>query len=135
MNNMNNMNNIQKRFLLFLGGCIPARLSLVLLAKYGNTFIHNLLGLIAITIGTGFLIIYFRFMGISRDVGVETGGDKIWWNHLRPIHALIYYFFAYNILIGDKKNAWKILLLDVILGLLSFLNFHLNNDSFSKLMK
>ena len=124
------MNNIQKRFLLFLGGCIPARVSLALIAKYGNSFIQYVLGFIAFTIASGFLIIYF---GNLRNTGLETGGEKIWWNSLRPIHALLYYLFSYNIFFGDKNNAWKILMLDVLLGLVSFLYFHITHKSFSKL--
>jgi hypothetical protein len=124
------MNNIQKRFLLFLGGCIPARVSLALIAKYGNSFIQYVLGFIAFIIASGFLIIYF---GHLRDTGIETGGEKIWWNSLRPVHALLYYFFSYNIFLGDKNNAWKILMLDVLLGLVSFLFFHITHKSFSKL--
>jgi hypothetical protein len=125
------MNNIQKRFLLFLGGCIPTRLVFILLAKYGNSLIKKFTGLIAFIIACGFLVIYF---GHLRQTGLETGGEKIWWNHLRPIHALLYYFFSYNIFFGDSVNAWKILLVDVIIGLASFLQFHYNNGNFSKLL-
>jgi len=126
------INNIQKRFLLFLGGCIPARLILALTAKYGNSIIKTILGIIAFLIGSGFLIIYF---GGLRKTGLETGGEKIWWNHLRPIHAILYYLFSYNILFGDKINAWKILVIDVILGFLSFLYFHLSNNNIPKLFE
>ena len=125
------INNIQKRFLLFLGGCIPARLILALTAKYGNSIIKTILGIIAFLIGSGFLIIYF---GGLRKTGLETGGEKIWWNHLRPIHATLYYYFFYNIFFADAANAWKILLVDVIIGLLSFLQFHFSHNSFSRLL-
>lgn len=126
------INNIQKRFLLFLGGCIPSRLFLALAAKYGNMTIKNILGVLTFLIGSGFLIIYF---GGLRKTGLETGGEKIWWNHLRPVHAIFYYLFSYNILFGDKTNAWKILILDVSLGLLSFLYFHLSNNHIPKLFE
>lgn len=125
------MNNIQRRFLLFLGGCIPTRLVFVLLAKYGNVTVKKLLGVMAFIIASGFLTIFF---GNLRETGLETGGAKIWWNHLRPIHALLYYYFFYNIFFADALNAWKILLVDVIIGLLSFLQFHFSNNSFSKLL-
>lgn len=124
------MNNIQKRFLLFLGGCIPARIGLTLLAKYGNKTITTILGIITILIASGFLLIYF---GNLRETGIETGGEKIWWNQLRPVHASIYYFFSYKILFGDRLNAWKLLFIDVIIGFLSFLYFHLSNNNFPKL--
>lgn len=126
------INNIQKRFLLFLGGCIPARLFLALTAKYGNTIVKNILGVISFIIASGFLLIYF---GGLRKTGLETGGEKIWWNHLRPIHASLYYLFSYNIFFGNKENAWKILIIDVILGFLSFLYFHLSNNNIPKLFE
>lgn len=125
------MNNIQKRFLLFLGGCIPARLFFVLLAKYGNRTIQTLLGIMSFIIATGFLVIYF---GKLRETGLETGGEKIWWNHLRPLHSLLYFAFFYNIFFGNSVNAWKILLIDVLLGLFSFLHFHYKSGNFSKLL-
>jgi hypothetical protein len=125
------MNNIQKRFLLFLGGCIPTRLFFAMMAKYGNVTIKKLLGIIAFMVATGFVFIYF---GKLRETGLETGGEKIWWNHLRPIHAVLYYFFFYNVFFADINNAWKILIFDILIGLLSFLHFHLTNNSFSKLM-
>lgn len=126
------MNNIQKRFLLFLGGCIPMRLFLVLLAKYGNSLVKMLMGIVSFMIASGFLIIYF---GKLRETGLETGGDKIWWNHLRPIHSFLYYFFSYNIFFSDSANAWKILLLDVTIGLTYFLHFHYISYNFSRLFK
>jgi len=125
------MNNIQKRFLLFLGGCIPTRLFFAMLAKYGNVTIKKILGIIAFMVATGFLFIYF---GKLRETGLETGGEKIWWNHLRPIHAVLYYFFFYNVFFADINNAWKILIFDILIGLLSFIHFHLSNNNFSKLM-
>lgn len=125
------MNNIQRRFLYFLGGCIPSRLVFVLLAKYGSVNIKQILGVIAFIIGSGFIII---FLGNLRDTGIETGGEKIWWNYLRPIHSVLYYYFFYNIFFADKINAWKILLLDVTIGLVSFLYFHFSSNNFPKLL-
>lgn len=124
------MNNIQKRFLLFLGGCIPTRLFFVLLAKYGSMTIKKLMGVVAFMIASGFLIIYF---GRLRETGLETGGEKIWWNHLRPLHAIFYYLFFYSVFFGDAANAWKILLADVSVGLMSFLYFHYKSGHFFKL--
>ena len=124
------MNNIQKRFVLFLGGCIPARLFLAYIAKKGNSYMRQSLGVLTFMIASGFLIIYFWNL---RQTGVETGGEKIWWNYLRPFHAFMYYYFTYSILFGDKENAWKILIMDTAVGLLSFFSFHLQHNSFSKL--
>ena len=123
------MNNIQKRFILFLFGCIGTRSLLVYLAKIANKTFLMYLGYLAILPAIGFLYLYFSG---TRKTGSEVFGDKIWWNNLRPIHGLLYFLFAYNAIIGNI-NAWIYLLVDVLLGLASFLIFHYYNGDFSKL--
>ncbi len=76
------MNNIQKRFLLFLLGCIPVRLSFMLIAKNYTNYL-KIMSYFALTISIGF---FYIFSTGSRTTGTETFGDKIWWNNLRPIH-------------------------------------------------
>jgi len=114
--------NMNKRLALFLLGCIPARILLAYVAKIASPLALNILGIICLSIAIGFTVIYF---GGYRKVGVETGGAKIWWNDLRPIHAFFYYTFAYMVFFGNKKNAWIALGADVIFGLISFLTFHI----------
>ena len=123
------MNTIQKRFLLFLVGCIGTRSLFVILARKANTEYLKYMGYLALLPAIGFIYIYLTG---SRITGGETFGDKIWWNNLRPLHALLYFLFAYNAIIGNK-NAWLYLLFDVIFGLTSFLIFHYQNGDFSKL--
>ncbi len=123
------MNNIQKRFVLFLCGCIPARLLIMYLAKVVSLQYLPILGYLALLPAIGFVYLYIS--GI-RTSGPETFGEKIWWNQLRPIHALLYILFAYNA-IYKIKNAWLYLLYDVILGLVSFLIYHYLNNDFKKL--
>ena len=125
------MNDIQKRFLLFLIGCIGTRSLFVLIAKNASAKYLPLLGYLALLPAIGFLYIYFTG---SRKTGAEVFGEKIWWNDLRPLHSLIYFLFAYNAIIGNN-NAWIYLLVDVIIGLISFFIFHYNNGDFSKLIK
>lgn len=124
------MNTIQKRFLLFLIGCIGSRSLLVYLAKNANK--HNLMyiGYLALLPAIGFLYIYFSG---ARKTGGEVFGDKIWWNNLRPLHSLLYFIFAYNAIIGNQM-AWIYLAIDVIIGLISFLTFHFYNGDFIKLV-
>ena len=124
------MNSFQKRFLLFLIGCIGMRSLFVILARKANTEYLKYMGYLALLPAIGFIYIYLTG---SRMTGGETFGDKIWWNNLRPLHALIYFLFAYNAIIGNK-NAWLYLLFDVVFGLTSFLIFHYQNGDFSKLM-
>jgi hypothetical protein len=123
------MNNIQKRFLLFLFGCIGTRSLLVYIAKTTNKTLLMFLGYLALLPAIGFFYLYFSG---SRKTGTEVFGDKIWWNNLRPVHGLFYTLFAYNAINGNL-NAWIYLLVDVIFGLTSFLIFHYYNGDFYKL--
>jgi hypothetical protein len=125
------MDNLQKRFLLFLIGCIGSRSLLVIIAKNIQTKYLKYMGYFALVISFGFMYI---FLTGSRKTGMEVFGEKIWWNNLRPLHSILYFLFAYNAIKGNK-NAWIYLLLDVMIGLISFLIFHYSNGDFSKLLK
>lgn len=122
------MNDMQKRFLLFLIGCIGVRSIFVLLAKNANSYYLQILGYLALLPAIGFVYIYLTG---SRQVGAEVFGEKIWWNNLRPIHASLYLLFAYNAING-VKTAYQYLLIDVIFGLISFLIHHYNRGDFAK---
>lgn len=124
------MNNIQKRFLLFLIGCIGTRSLFVYIAKNAKPSILPYLGYLALLPAIGFTYI---FLTDSRKTGAEVFGEKIWWNNLRPVHALLYTLFAYNAIM-QNTNAWVFLLVDVVLGLISFLTHHYLQGSFSLLM-
>ena len=121
------MNNIQKRILLFLIGCIGVRSLFVVIAKYINTNYLLYLGYLALLPAIGFIYIYLTG---TRQSGPETFGDKIWWNNLRPIHAILYLLFSYNAIIGNKQ-AWIYLLADVVFGLINFLIYHYVKGDFS----
>ena len=125
------MNDLQKRFLLFLIGCIGSRILLVLITKYSPIQYLPILGYIALVPTIGFVYIYLTG---SRKTGAEVFNTKIWWNNLRPIHGLLYFLFSYNAIIGNK-NAWIYLLIDVILGLISFCIFHFYNGNFKKVLR
>jgi hypothetical protein len=87
------------------------------------------MGYIALIISFGFM---FIFLTGSRKTGKEVMGEKIWWNDLRPIHSILYGLFAY-FAITKNNNAWIVLLVDVLIGLFSFLTFHYTEGNFSKL--
>lgn len=122
------MNDMQKRFLLFLIGCIGVRSIFVLIAKNASTYYLQILGYLALLPAIGFIYIYLTG---SRPVGAEVFGEKIWWNNLRPIHASLYLLFSYNAINGNKM-AYQYLLFDVIFGLVSFLVHHYNKGDFEK---
>lgn len=125
------MNDLQKRFLLFLIGCIGMRTLFVIIAKQASEKYLKYIGYLALLPAIGFTYI---FLTDSRKTGGEVFGGKIWWNNLRPLHALLYFLFAYNAINGNK-NAWIILLVDVIIGLTAFSSFHYYNGDFSKILK
>jgi hypothetical protein len=120
---------IQKRFLLFLLLCIPARLGLTVLAKYIPLKFLPLMGIVFLIIGLSFL--YLNLFN-KRLTGLETGGDVIWWNDLRPVHGFLALIFGI-LAISKVKEAWIVLLIDTILGLVSFLAYHSINKNILKL--
>ena len=124
-----NMNTIKKRFILFIIGCIGTRTLFVYLAKNANRTYLQYMGYLSILPAIGF---FYLFLTGSRKTGAEVFGDKIWWNNLRPVHGLMYLLFAYNAINGNKF-AWIYLLVDVIIGLVSFLIFHYYNNDFKDL--
>jgi hypothetical protein len=122
------MNNIQKRFALFLIGCIGFRSLFVVISKNTSGKYLKYLGYLAFLPAIGFAYIYLTD---SRKTGPEVFGEKIWWNNLRPIHSLLYFLFAYNAINGNK-NSWIYLLIDVCIGLTSFIYEHYKNGNYLK---
>ena len=123
------LSSIQKRFLLFLIGCIGIRTLFVIMAKYASEKQLFYMGALALLPAFGFIIIYFT--GI-RSTGAEVFGDKIWWNDLRIVHAMLYILFAIYAF-QNKWFAWMPLEVDVLVGLLAFLVYHYNAGNFKAL--
>ena len=113
------MNPIQKRFLLFLFGCILVRSIFVIIAKDHQEYLP-LMGKLALVISISFFYIYANDL---RKTGGEVFGDKIWWNHLRPLHGFLYGLFGL-LAINSSPYSWVVLLADVSIGLTAFLRFH-----------
>jgi hypothetical protein len=85
------------------------------------------MGGLALLPAIAWIYIYFNN---SRSTGIEVFGENIWWNNLRPIHAFLYILFS---IMAFNKNtqSWKILFVDVLIGLLAFLIYHHNSGNFS----
>lgn len=115
---------------MFLIGCIGVRSLFVYIARTTPSSYLPYLGWTAMLPVIGFTYIYLTN---SRQTGPEVQGGKIWWNSLRPIHAILYALFAYNA-INKNTMAWVYLLIDVVLGLISFLIYHYTQGNFSKLI-
>lgn len=108
---------------MFLFGCMAARFGLVLLAYVLPPKYLPWMGAAALAIATGFFLIYVNGW---RKTGLETGGKRIWWNDLRPIHAFLWFAFAALALMKQRK-AWVVLLIDTLIGLVAFTLHHLQN--------
>lgn len=121
------MTPLQRRYALFLGGCIPLRAIIAYVAFIASAKTLRYMGYLALLPAIGFIYI---FLTGSRKTGAETGGAPIWWNSLRPVHAMFYLAFAYLAVSGDRENAWKLLAADVVLGLSAFLAHHVGNLRF-----
>lgn len=110
----------KSRILLFLVGCIGTRLILVALAYWfgkHNIQLLKVMGILALFPGLGILSIYI--FGL-RKTGPEVFNELIWWNNLRPLHGLLWLLFAVLAITGIWQHAWKVLLLDTLIGLLAF---------------
>lgn len=108
------------RWAAFLFLCIPMRLLLVYIAKFGTHIIKKILALALIFPAIAWLYLFFSN---SRLNAFEAGGNT-WWNSIRPIHAILY-IIACKLLLQNKSNAFLPLLLDVIIGLIAFFHNHL----------
>ena len=109
--------SMDKRLILFLVGCMGSRVTLVWIAKnYPRALFY--MGIMAVGISFGFMYIWVNGL---RKTGIETLGEKIWWNDLRPLHSILWGIFAVMAFQGNQ-NAWKVLLLDVTIGFLAWLN-------------
>jgi hypothetical protein len=122
------MTPIQNRFLLFLGGCIPARLALTAMAKYLPLKYLPYMCLITLPIAIGFLYLYFTG---KRTTGLETHGAPIWWMKFRIFHGLMYLLFS---ILAFKYyiNAYRILFADTMFGLGLFLIHHYQAGDFTR---
>ena len=95
-----------------------SRLTITWLAyKYPELTLRPL-GIMALIIASGFAYIYANGL---RKTGIETFGERIWWNELRPVHAVLWGTFAIMALNDMRADAWKVLLLDVIIGFTAWL--------------
>lgn len=132
------MNNIQKRFLLFLFLCIGARSTLTILSAKIEKKYLPILGIITLPISIEFLRIYI-FGSDKADAQIDWVQGNVWWNDLRIVHGLLYLsftiasFFAINEKYRKNNKSWVILLSDTIIGLVSFLHYHYKSGNFKYL--
>ena len=111
------MTSIVNRKRLFMFGCVPIRLFLIYIAKKASMIQLRLLSIPAFLISVGFIY--------QLKNGKQFGyfGGPVWWH--RGIHALLWMIFA--ILAFRKiQSAYIVLVVDLIVGVISFINNYYN---------
>lgn len=114
------------RILAFLFGCMIVRFAWAFAAYRFSTDIVWWMTWPALVIGLGMWII---FLFDLRPTGAEVNHERIWWNHLRPLHGTLYLAFAL-LAFTRSVHAHKLLFADAILGFLAFTVFHVSGRSF-----
>ena len=102
--------------LLFLLGCIPARLVLVYISTQIPVDKLKYFGILLFLIAISFLFLYFTN---GRMNAPEASGGVTWWSNLRIIHGLLY-LAASVYAFQEKPYVWIPLLIDVIFGFFAF---------------
>jgi hypothetical protein len=124
-------NNLRKRFILFIFGCILVRILIAISVHLIDPEYLPFVGWIALIPAMGWIMIYATG---SRKTGMEVMGDVIWWNDLRIFHAATYGIFSI-LAMNKNKYSWIVLLFDVMIGLAGFINHHYKSGNFSILFQ
>ena len=104
---------MEKQLLFFIFGCLTVRAALAILAAFlPPEHILRYFGIALMIPAIGFAVIYIAGL---RETGAETFGKPLWWNHMRPIHAGMY-FTAAVLAMGGSNYASVPLAADVIVG-------------------
>lgn len=109
------------RSVLFLTVCMVARIALAMWVRTASASHLWRAGIVFLLQSIGFAYI-FAF-GLRKSGG-ETFGCPIWWNDMRPIHAMLYAMAAWFALKGNGKHASTVLSADVTIGVVAFAYFH-----------
>jgi|LauGreDrversion4_2_1035121.scaffolds.fasta_scaffold116962_2 hypothetical protein len=117
---MDQATGLRFRFWMFLLGCIGSRSLFTWLASRASGLSLRIMGAMALVPVIGWL--WLVFVG-RRDTGLEVLGGRIWWAGLRPVHLLLWAFFAYLAFLGVRW-AWIVLAVDTAFGLGAFLAHH-----------
>lgn len=107
------------RIAIFVMVCMVLRILLVYTAYAIDKHYLPYMGYGAAIIAVGFATIYV--FKLQRAGNVGGFGGQVWWDHLRPIHAMLYLVFA-MLAIAQHESAYVPLLIDISVGVLSF--FH-----------
>ena len=110
------MQDITKRNILFIFGCIPVRF-LIALAACPKKWLYLFCIFALIPIFGWLNILVFS----PRTTGPEVFGEKIWWQNYRIIHLSLW-IIAAIFAAKQSRYAAVFLFVDVFIGLGLFLN-------------
>jgi hypothetical protein len=102
--------------------CLLVRTGLIYFAylsvKESNPIYRFVFSIIYLTFSVGFL---YQFLFKPRQKGAF--GQYIWWDYLRPVHAVLYLYVSY--LIYKKNMAFiPVLIADNLMGLTGHVFYH-----------
>lgn len=112
--------------LAFLIGCMGARLALAFAISRAKGRVLKALAVVTFLMALGFFFIWA--FGL-RPTGREASRDfkthaPIWWDHMRPLHALAFALVAVLAWRGNGSLAARIVVLDALVGLAAFTLHH-----------
>ena len=110
---------MNKLLIFFIFGCILTRFLLAYIAKIIPVNYLPYFSIITLIISLSFFKNY-----INNEPKIGFFGSKAWWCNYRIIHAFNYFVFTL-FAFAKNKDSWLILLFDVFLGIIFFINKYL----------
>ena len=99
---------------IFIRFLIP----LVVFFSINYKYLNVIYALIFTTISLGFI-----YQNVTKYRKKGAFNNKIWWDYLRPVHAINYMLSAYYVYNKDMKVIY-LLVIDVLIGIIGFINNH-----------
>lgn len=103
--------------------CIIVRITLIYLAYLSlySPYLNTFFSIFYLTIGLGSA---YQYVTKYRKQGAF--GQKIWWDYLRPIHAILYFYTSYLIYTQNARFV-LVLIADTLIGIGGFIHQHGKN--------
>jgi hypothetical protein len=108
-----------KRQMLFMLVCLPLRFILSVIPLFLNKYLKHLYAVVVFIIGMSYLYFYF----LNKRLIIGAFNQKIWWKDIRLINGMLYITAAIY-LFNNNNLASIMLLLEVFIALLFYLNIH-----------
>ena len=112
---------MDKKIILFLFLCIPARLIIALGSMYIPTYVLKYYSILLLIIALSFLYLYIS----NKRLNAPEAGGITWWKDYRLLIGALYLVAAIYSFQGKRELIKYPLLMDILLGLFIFFNNHL----------